>query len=321
MGLDFNSVRFLMWARNLGVSFERTMTLGHQGFSCPPAQFKRAVKDFGLPGTPEEIRRCFSHVPMGPLFADEFLRFLGAKETASVDHSAFEAATLLHDLNERFPESLRGRYDLVLDGGTLEHIFDYPAALRNCLELIRVGGHFITITPASGQMGHGFYQFSPELFFRVFSPDNGFALRKIILFDGSKTESAFYEVKDPAVTGQRSELSTTKPILLMVLAQKTAELPVFAKPPQQSDYVAVWEKHQKTNAAGNPSPLSDRFYQLRVKLNPFWPSWLRRWRDTCKHWKYRWQQGVPNLNNRRHYRKLSGQEMSRERDEMQKIHS
>lgn len=313
MGLDLNAVKFLFWAKNLGVSFERTLTLGHQGIFCAPAKFKGAVRDFGIPATQEEIDRCFSHEPMGPLYADGFFRFLGATETASVDHSDFEDATLVHDLNERFPENVRGHFDLVVDGGTLEHIFNYPAALRNCLELVRVGGHFVAITPASGQMGHGFYQLSPELFFRVFSAESGFILRKIVLYDGSKTESAFYEVKDPATTGQRSELSSAKPMLLMVLAQKVAEVPVFAKPPQQSDYVASWAAHQETVTDEKAVVPSGWFQQMRVRLNPHWPLWLRRSRDILKQWKSRWQNGLPNLNNPRHFRKISQKEISRER--------
>lgn len=313
MGLEINSVKFLLWAKNLGVSFERSLTLGHQGFFCSPTQLKRAVRDFGIPGTPDEIDRCFSHEPMGPLYSDEFFRFLGGNETASVDRSDFEDATLLHDLNERFPEDVRGHFDLVVDGGTLEHIFDYPSALRNCLELLRVGGHFVTITPASGQMGHGFYQFSPELFFRVFSAENGFTVRKIVLYDGSSVTSSFYEVKDPAVTGMRSDLLTARRMQLMVLAQKTADVPVFAKPPQQSDYVVSWERHQETGNGETATAASGWLQEMRVKLNPHWPRWLRSLRDTGQNWKNRWQNGRPTLGNRRHYRKLNWREVTGER--------
>ena len=313
MGLDLNAVKFLLWAKNLGASFERTLTLGHQGFFCSPGKLKRAVMEFGIPATQDEINRCFDHPPMGALYADEFFRLLGAQETASVDRSDFEDATLLHDLNERFPQNALGHFDLVVDGGTLEHIFDFPAALRNCLEVLRVGGHFVTITPASGLMGHGFYQFSPELFYRVFGAENGFAVCKMILFDGSKREAAFYEVKDPAVTGQRSDLVAAKRMLLMVLAQKTAEVRMFAQPPQQSDYAASWEKHQTTNAVENAALDSSRFQQWRVKLNPHWPLWLRRCRDTWRNWKSLREQGRPTLGNHRHYRKISPEEMTRER--------
>jgi SAM-dependent methyltransferase len=310
MALDFNSIKFLLWTKNLGVSFERTLTLGHQGFYCPPSKFKRAIKDFGISCTPDEINRCFSHAPMTSLYADKFFRFLGAKEITSVDRSNFEDATLLHDLNERFPENLRGQFDLVMDGGTLEHIFNYPVALRNCLELLRVGGHFVTITPASGQMGHGFYQFSPELFFRVFSAENGFAIRKNILFDASKTDSVFFEIKDPSVTRQRSELSTARPMQMAVLAQKVVEVQVFAKQPQQSDYVAVWESHKENNIGSRMQGHASWFRRLRIKLNPYWPFWLRHWRDA---WRLRLRHGLPNLNNHRHFHRLSHEEIYRER--------
>jgi hypothetical protein len=310
MGLDFNSVKFLLWSKNLGVSFERTLTLGHQGFYCPPSRFRRAVRDFGLAATPDAINQCFRHTPMTALYADEFFGFLGTQEMVTVDRSDFEGATLLHDLNDRFPEKIRGHFDLVVDGGTLEHIFNYPAALRNCLELIRVGGHFVTFTPASCQMGHGFYQFSPELFYRVFSAENGFAIRKLVLFECLKEDSAYYEAKDPAVTQQRSELFSSRPMQMAVLAQKIADVPVFAAPPQQSDYAAAWEGHQQASAVKKTGSHSDRFRQLRIKLNPYWPWWLRRWRDSLR---YRWLQGSPTLGNHRHFRKLSREEIIRER--------
>src|SRR3989442_96581 len=113
MAVDFNAAKMLFWAKNLGASFCRTLTLGHQGFNCPRHRFRRAVQDFGLKGLPDEIERCFQHAPFGPLYADELFRFLSAKEVVSVDRSNFEHATMLHDLNEPFPEDQKQRYDFV----------------------------------------------------------------------------------------------------------------------------------------------------------------------------------------------------------------
>jgi SAM-dependent methyltransferase len=311
MGVELNTAKALLWAKNLGVSFARTLTLGHQSLYCSPARLRRAFQGFGIPATPEQIDRCFQHETFTALYADEFFRLLGAEEMTSVDRSDFEQATLLHDLNEPFPERFRGHFDLVVDGGTLEHIFNYPAALRHCLEVVRVGGHFMTVTPASNQMGHGFYQFSPELFFRVFSAENGFALRKIVLFDASGDEPPFYEVKDPAVTRQRTELRSARPLQLIVLAQKIADVPIFASLPQQSDYAAVWASSRERNATDNSGASSGWWRKLRMKVNPYWPWWLRRWRDI---WRERWRNGPPDLNNRRHFRKLSWAEIFRERN-------
>jgi len=313
MGLDFNSVKFLLWAKNLGVRFDRTLTLGHQGLSSPHRQFCHAVQDFGIEATPAEVERVYKRPPMAALYADEFLRFLGAKEVVSVDRSDFEQATLIHDLNKPFPEHLRGSFDLVIDGGTLEHIFHYQTALFNCLDLLRVGGHFITLTPATGQMGHGFYQFSPELFFRVFSPERGFVLRKIILYECSKTDSAFYEIEDPAHSNSLT-ISPARPMQMAVLVQKTSETPADLDPPQQSDYVALWESHKRKSGGDDGTKTSPPglLRRLRPLLNPYWPSWLRDWRDE---WRSRrnWRRGLAEQKSLRHFRRISPQEIFRER--------
>lgn len=309
MAVDFNAVKLLFWAKNLGASFERTLTLGHQGLVCSPRRFRRTVADFGLAATRDEIDRCFHRLVMGPLYADSLLRFLGAKEVVSVDKSDFESATLLHDLNDRFPESEWGRSDFVFDGGTLEHIFNYPAALLHCLELVRVGGHFLTITPAHNLMGHGFYQISPELFFRVFCPPNGFVLRKIVLFDSSQTDADFFQVNDPAGTGRRTELAYRRPMLLAALAQRTANGPLLNLIPQQSDYVSNWEKHRQESVADAPTR-AGTLDRLRKRLNPYWPFWLRRWKDLALYYR---QRGSIKLHSSEHFRRLAREEVFRER--------
>lgn len=312
MALDFNSVKFLFWAKNLGVSFDRTLTLGRLGLPCSPGRMRRAVRDFNLAGTQGELDRCFQRTFGQDIFAEEFFHFLGAKEIVSADRSDYEGATFLHDLNRPFPEKMRGTFDLVMDGGTLEHIFDFPAALRHCLELVSVGGHFITITPANQWMGHGFYQFSPELYFRIFQAENGFRLRKIVLFDCAKTDAPFYEVHDPATTSTRVQLSSRQLISMAVLAQKTADVPMFSTPPQQSDYAAVWDEHQKrAKKPGATNPTDDGFFQrLRVKMNPYWPYWLRTWKTKLLTMQ---QEGSHSLNNPRQFRRLSREEIFHER--------
>ena len=129
-----------------------------------------------------------------------------------------------------------------------------------------------------------------RLFFRVFSAGNGFALRKIVLFDAGREEPPFFEVIDPDLTGRRSELRSARPLQLIVLAQKTADVPIFATPPQQSDYAAVWASHREKNATENNGAPSEHVAGLQMKINPYWPWWLRRWRDLCRH---RWHQVRP----------------------------
>jgi len=307
MAIDSNTVKLLLWGKNLGVKFNRTATLGRLGFDCSPGTLRRVLKDFGVSISEDQFSRCFVREPCRDLYSDEFIRSLGAQEYLSVDRSDFEGANFLHDLNEPFPEKMRGSFDFVLDGGTLEHIFNYPAALKHSLELVRVGGHFLTIPPANGHMGHGFYQCSPELFFSVFNTQSGFSIRKIILYESYREGAQFYEVHAPSELGNRVELNSSPPVSLAILVQKTADMPILAKPPQQSDYVAAWK-----NVPSKEPDRSTPARRLRVALHPYWPTWLRKLKRRLKT-KLTGQKNPASLSNKRSFRPLSAQEIANER--------
>lgn len=308
MALDCNILKLLFWAKNLGATFNRTATLGRLGFCCSPKFLRDTSKDFGITMSEAQLDRCFVREPFKDLFSDEFIRTLGATDYVSVDRSDFEGANFLHDLNEPFPEKMRGQFDFVLDGGTLEHVFNYPAALKHSMELVRVGGHFLTLPPANGHMGHGFYQCSPELFFSVFSPQNGFVIKKIVVYESYHDDAQFYEVASPTQLKGRVELSNSPPVTLAILAQRTAEVPIFAQPPQQSDYVAAWTA--VAEAASAPVP-STPMLRLRMALNPYWPTWLRNLKRKAK--SSVGQKNPTSLSNERMFRPLTTAEMATER--------
>src|SRR5690606_14323808 len=158
---------------------------------------------------------------------------LGATHLDAVDASDYEGASIVFDMNRPAPASLRGRFTLLVDGGTLEHIFDVPQALRNVASMLRVGGHFVSINGTNNFMGHGFYQFSPELFFRVFCAENGFELEALTLTETHR-DSYWFEASDPALVRQRLEVVNGYPTYIMVRARKTADVELFCNPPQQS---------------------------------------------------------------------------------------
>ena len=173
-------------------------------------------------------------------FADSLFTFLGAEEVRSFDASSYEGASDIHDFNARIDPEYHRQFDLVLDAGSLEHVFLATTALQNCMEMVRVGGHLIVMSPANNYLGHGFYQFSPEFYFRSLSDENGFEIRLACVFEGH-ADPLWYEVIDPAVFGRRSEATTRRPTTLAVVARKTADVSPFARPPQESDYVEAWK--------------------------------------------------------------------------------
>jgi hypothetical protein len=56
-------------------------------------------------------------------------------------------------------------------------------------------------------------------------------------------DAIWYEVADPAKLGCRVELINNARVYLMMRARKTADVEMFARPPQQSDYQGnAWQR-------------------------------------------------------------------------------
>lgn len=92
-------------------------------------------------------------------------RELGYSHAESIDNSDFEGATHIADLNSTtLPDKLKERFGLIYNGGTLEHIFDTRAALKNLYDMLVPGGIVVHVGPMNGWVDHGFYQFSPTFF-------------------------------------------------------------------------------------------------------------------------------------------------------------
>ena len=158
-------------------------------------------------------------------------------------------------MNRPIGDGHKRRFSAVIDGGTLEHIFNFPTAIRNCMEMLEVGGHFFSHTMANNFMGHGFYQFSPELFHRVFARENGFRLHRAVVFEQRIGRPRWYEAADPREVGERVELTNGRQTYLMVHAERIADVPIFAAPPQQADYSAPGQAPaaMATGCASRPS--------------------------------------------------------------------
>lgn len=93
-------------------------------------------------------------------------RKLGFSELRSLDKSDYEGADEIFDLNSPdLPAHLEGSFDVVIDGGTIEHVFHLPNALKNIMKMVREGGRIIHLSPSSNHIDHGFYMFSPTLFY------------------------------------------------------------------------------------------------------------------------------------------------------------
>lgn len=236
MGLDVNGVKFMLAAKAGGADFSSVVTIGRQRLHLSEADFKVLLRAFQLDVNDAQIRHAYC---ARDRYAEPFFELLGASRAESMDASDFEGASIVHDLNLPVGDDLKGAFSVVIDGGSLEHVFNFPIAIRSCMEMVRLGGHYLAITPANNFMGHGFYQFSPELYFRILCPENGFEMERVMLFE-SDPNAQWFDVPDPEVVKRRVELVNSKPTYLLVQARKIDARPLFASAPQQSDYVQAW---------------------------------------------------------------------------------
>ena len=237
MGLDNTAAQTLCGVKSIGADFGSTLMIGRQWLLASPRVIADVARIHSLPVPP----------PAGHAFAEPFFEMLGARRVDSLDFSTFEGATVQHDLNLPIPNSLHGQYDLVFDGGSLEHVFNFPQALKSCMEMVRPGGHLVQVSNANNFMGHGFWQVSPELMYRAMSPANGFEVVAIMLRElhqggrDSDLRGKFHIARDPDALGWRVELINRRPTYIITIARRIGDGPIFAEAPQQSDYQRLWD--------------------------------------------------------------------------------
>lgn len=239
MGVDISTLDFLLKFR--GKIKGKTLQLGRQGW-----HIGREPHDPHRHRAETVIRKYDPYAPFEILcghngFTETLFRYLGSESVTAMDASPFEGAEIIHDLNYPVPPHLVGQFDTIFDGGTIEHVFNTLAAFENAKQMLKVGGLFISVNGANNQLGHGFYQFSPDFMWRMFSQEAGFEVQLMTLVVQSDTPEPV-EAQDPAKVGHRIEICTTPgPTYIMVAARKTAQVrPGFIA--QQSDYTLAWDQ-------------------------------------------------------------------------------
>ncbi len=224
MGIDVHALNFLRYISRrepLG----RVATIGRQSLMIPPGSVSAIM---GVP------------ISSGlGVYSEQLLKLhFGADLVDSYDYSDYEGATFTVDMNNPFTPIRE--YDTVIDCGTLEHIYNVPQAMANVSSLCAAGGRIMHVSPGNNFCGHGFWQFSPELFFSLYCESNGYAETQVFLADVAKP-SHWFEVKQPT-NGTRAEVTSKAPLYVMCKARKISS--GFRVQVQQSDYVHQWQRMQ-----------------------------------------------------------------------------
>lgn len=242
MAFDANNSRFLLWLISRGEKLGDIVTVGRLGLFLPEGTFESDSARFGI-HSPEQ--------DWGPLlaepFCDSILSALGATSVSSLDFSTYEGANVIHDLNRPIPVELHERYDVLFDSGSLEHVFNVPTALQNYVHLIRQNGLLVLDLPVDGCSGHGFFQFSPELFYRYFGSETGCRVEAMFCVE-NLPGSTWYKIPDPTAINRRVEIVSSQPVHLLVAIRRVEIVDcVSSHFPSQADYEIAWAGEPKND--------------------------------------------------------------------------
>ncbi|WP_284311637.1 class I SAM-dependent methyltransferase [Labrys miyagiensis] len=245
MGISRGGARFLLEeARHLPFS-GTVLQLGRQHLFITQAELDllaalhaaKLKRDI----SPENIFKPL----LDPSYLDDgsFFSELGFSTVESMDYSDFEQATYVHDLNKPIPEALSGRFDMIYDGGTIEHVFDIRSSLRNIFEMLKIGGRIIHSSPSSNHVDHGFYMFSPTLFYDYYMANN-FIIHECQIFlysvDHNNKPWLIFDYEPGSLEGLAfGGFNTGHLVGIYISAEKTAESTCDVIP-QQGMYVKKW---------------------------------------------------------------------------------
>lgn len=151
------------------------LSLGYPDMMAPAVQlaafFKQPILERLRYRSDSEAVVRWHGLPNMPIVdTTSFFEALGTR-IDYIDIRASRGVERLVDLNDVLPADMIGKYDLVLDCGTLEHCFNVAQAITNVALAVSEGGFIIHATPLN-VINHGFFNLNPT-FFADFYGQNG----------------------------------------------------------------------------------------------------------------------------------------------------
>ena len=194
-----------------------------------------------------------------------FWHSLGFDEVKSLDFNDFEGAEFICDLNKPVEPTLLERFDVVFDGGTLEHIFDIKAALFNIDSLLVDGGLVIHEVPSSNSIDHGFYSFSPT-FFQDFYPNQGYEIIELLLVVKRGRRAKIYHYSTPPPRKYIRENWGNKTVNVWCVARKCNSL-TYLNSPQQAKYLNAWSRNSANTNLMQVAKVQKMIENVKQKFN------------------------------------------------------
>jgi hypothetical protein len=226
-----------------GVSY----SIGRQTMGATPQAALQMFRQLGL--TP----RPLSHPPRvddattgaiawetGSIYDADFYKMLGCDEHYAVDISAFEGAEIIVDLNKPIPDHLEKTCDFLVDGSTLDNIFDPCQGLENIARMLKPGGRCVLVNMGNASLDFGgipYTMFNPLWFYDYFAI-NGFSACDVYAVVHSPAGHISYRLLHEMARRQH-----TNGVLPTVISVHTVAIVVFAEKGENSTFDRMPTQH------------------------------------------------------------------------------
>jgi hypothetical protein len=260
----------------------KMLELGKQDVHINCEQLLNVQKKFGIKN------RLYSRDLLGKKIDHKFIfQELGFDSVECLDYSDYQGAEIICDFNLPVDLTTHNQYDFVYDGGTLEHIFNFPQCLKNIHNLLKVGGLVVHHLPSHNHVDHGFYMFSPTIFYDYYKANNYKIIKAYVHeYDRDHAGKAWTIYNyEPGCLDRISYGGWGRKMLgIWFVAQKTEESRCDIIP-QQGAYIKTWSNEEfsedniknRVKSFVRSYPVFFRivkdFYRLFIKILP-----IRQWR-------------------------------------------
>jgi hypothetical protein len=259
MGLSTCALRLLLDEARREPFTGSVLVLGKQDLTITEATLRSCAAAVGvqLRDVPLTLSAKPGAAREGYLSDDSMLKALGFTDYAALDVSDYEATDIImHNLNSpTIAPELEGRFDVIIDGGTLEHVFHLPNAMSALGRMVHSQGRVIHASPSSNHIDHGFYMFSPTFFWDYYSA-NRFELPTVhvVRYQQRHLDRPWdvYEYTPGALDPVSFGGLDDSLFMVWCVARKTGDSTTGVIPEQRA-YVRVWE-HQGALGLGETPP-------------------------------------------------------------------
>lgn len=159
-------------------------TLGRQTMALTPAETLQAFEEMDAKSSITKVADlsvdhttdfALKYSEKETITDVDFFRMLGLGKVEAIDISDFEGAEIIVDLNRPIPDHLHETCDLLVDGSTLDNIFDPVTGLKNVARLLKPNGRALLINLGNYSIGYNgipYNMFNPLWFFDYFAWNN-----------------------------------------------------------------------------------------------------------------------------------------------------